>query len=429
MRLRCANPTLLLYLAWIYALPAVLNGWLDYESELYVNPNNSLGTWLYAGLMLFIAAAFAFRVERSMGPRPAPAPKPWQVPVKLIITVLVGVLTVASLGLDSGLSRWRYAEEGLSGSLNLMSLLFVLAPNVLELILFALLFFHYQLSSSRLRVLLLLLTVDLALTASGIGPMLGVLLALTSAIAPNTMRRILLKPDHVTANTQKLRRLIWMLPLVGGLGVLAYLVGDAVKRGVGLTEVLDTLDASDVFLQYLVGRISVQWYSLVAALNQMVELGVGDPLRNLMAPVTNAGFRFSSLTGGWFGIERPLDGSLARINYGLINLYPFNDREGTTPGLIATFVLAFPIWLGPFALASYLWIYDKVQAGLRRRFAGRPTLFGELLLLYFTAVFFSSPVDFLLVFDPMLLTLVAWCYLGLSAKPKRRFYDVIQSSH
>ncbi len=429
MRLRCANPTLLLYLAWVYALPAMLNGWFSYESELYVNPSNGLGTWLYACLLFLIAAAFAFRIERSLGPRPALARIPWQVPVKPIVIVLVTLMTVASMGVASGLSRWRYAEEGLSGSLDLMSLLYVLAPNVLELILFALLFFHYQLSSRTLRVLLLLLTVDLALTASGIGPMLGVLLALTSAIAPDTVRRILLKPDRETASSPKLRRVIWMLPLVGGLGVLAYLVGDAVKRGVGLTEVLDTQDATDVFLQYLVGRISVQWYSLVAALHQMVELGVGDPLRNLMAPVTNAGYRFSSLTGGWFGIERPLDGSMARINYGFINLYPFNDREGTTPGLIATFVLAFPVWLGPFALVCYLWIYDKVQAGLRRRFAGRPTMFGELLLLYFTTVFFSSPVDFLLVFDPMLLTLVAWCYLGLSAKPKRRSYAAIQSSH
>lgn len=430
MKLRCANPTLLLYLVWVYALPAVLNAWLNYESDLYVNPSNSLSTWLYAGLLFTITAAFAFRVEQPHGTaRRAPARQLSRLPVKPMFMVLIGVLTIASLGVASGLSRWRYAEEGLSGSLDLMSLLFVLAPNVLELILFALLFFHYQLSTRTLRVMMLLLTVDLALTASGIGPMLGVLLALTSAIAPETVRRILLKPDRVTANTPKLRRLIWMLPLVGGLGVLAYLAGDAVKKDVSLTEVLDTQDASDVFLQYLVGRISVQWYSLVAALNQMVELGVGDPLQNLMAPVTNAGFRFSSLTGGWLGIERPLDGSMARINYGLINLYPFNDREGTTPGLIATFVLAFPIWLGPFALASYLWIYNKIQVGLRRRFAGRPTLLGELLLLYFTAVFFSSPVDFLLVFDPMLLTLLAWCYLGLSAKPKRVSHAAIQSSH
>lgn len=429
MKLRCANPTLLLYLAWVYALPAMLNAWLNYESEIYVNPSNGLGTWLYAGLLFFITVAFAFRIDRSQRSWIAPARPLWRVPVKPIVTILACVLTLASIGVASGLSRWRYAEEGLSGSLDLLSLLFVLAPNVLELILFALLFFHHQLSSRTMRVMLLMLTVDLALTASGIGPMLGVLLALTAAIAPETVRRILLKPDRVTVSTSNLRRLIWMLPLIGGLGVLAYLAGDAVKRNVSLTEVLETLDAFDVFLQYLVGRISVQWYSLVTALHQIVELGAGDPLQNLMAPVTNAGFRFSSLTGGWLGIERPLDGSLSRVNYGLINLYPFNDREGTSPGLIATFVLAFPVWLGPFALAAYLWVYDKIQADLRRRFAGRPTFAGELLLLYFTAVFFSSPADFLLVFDPMLLTLVAWCYLGLSAKPKRLSHATIQTSH
>jgi hypothetical protein len=300
---------------------------------------------------------------------------------------------------------------------------------VLEIILFSLLFFHYQLSSRVKYLILLLLAVDFALTASGIGPMLSALLALTAVVSPKTVRRILLKSDKETAKTPNLLRLIWMLPLIAGLGVLAFLIGDAIKRGVSLTEAVDTQDTAGLFLQYLVGRISVQWYSLVAALHQMVELGAGDPLQNLLAPVTNAGFRLSNLTGGWLGIERPLDGSLARVNYGLINRYPFNDREGTSPSLIATFVLTCPVWLGPFALTAYLWIYDKIQAGLRRRFAGRPTLAGELLLLYFTLVFFSSPADFLLVFDPMLLTLAAWCYLGLSAKPKNLSHATIQPSH
>ena len=166
----------------------------------------------------------------------------------------------------------------------------------------------------------------------------------------------------------------------------------------------------------------------MAALHSYVELDYINPLQNLMAPLNNAVFRFSSLTGGWLDMERPLDGSLGRINYLLINLYPINDREGTTPGLIATFIHTFPVWLGPFALASYLWFYDKVQKGLRYRFAGRPTFIGELVLLNFTSVFFASPADFLLLFDPMLLTLFALCYLGLNTKSEKNSYAIIQPS-
>ena len=427
MRLCCANPTLLIYLAWVYALPALLNVCLAYESDIYVNPSNGLWAWLYGGLLFAIAAAFAFKLDWPPSRRVAPPLQAWRVPRRMVMGVLGGVLVVAALGAAAGLSRWRYANEGLSRLLDPMTLLFVLAPNVLELILFAFLFFHYKLTPRTTRTILLMLAMGLALTASGIGPMLTVLIALVVALAPDTVRRLLLKPHTAqqAAQSQPIwRKLLLLSPLVGGLGVLAYLVGEAIKTDLSLGETMDIVeqDETGVFLDYLVGRISVQWYSLVAALHQYVELGGADPLQNLMAPMTNAGFRFSSLTGGWLGIERPLDGSLARINYGLINLYPFNDREGTTPGLIATFVLTFPVWLGPFALAGYLWFYDKVQSRLRLRFAGRPTLFGELLLLYFTAVFFSSPADFLLVFDPMLLTLLAWCHLGLSAKPERRPY-------
>jgi hypothetical protein len=120
MKLRCTNPTLLLYLAFAYAIPATLNVLLSYESEIYVNPTNGFITWLYAGLLLFITAAFAFRIEGRLSSGPIPVRTPWRVPVKPIIAVLVGLLIVSSLGAASGLSRWRYAEEGLSESLNLM---------------------------------------------------------------------------------------------------------------------------------------------------------------------------------------------------------------------------------------------------------------------------------------------------------------------
>lgn len=434
MKLRCTNPTLLLYLAWVYAIPAILNSWLDYKSEIYVNPSIGVTTWLYGLLLFLIVAVFAFRLEGSCRYSRFHPLIVWRIPEWLIVGVLMGVLVISALGAYSGLSRWRYAAEGLSSSLDSMSLLFVLAPNVLELILFSLLFFHYKLSSWKLRFILLLLTLCLGLSASGIGPMFIVLLSLLAAIAPVAVRGIILRPELTTQqNVSKTiwKRLFWVFPLVLTLASGAYIVGDAIKTGVGLIEAAQNIGQEEIsfFVNYLVGRISVQWYSVMATLHDYVELNSINPLNNLMAPVVNAGFRISSLTGGWLNIERPLDGSLSRINYLLINLYPFNDREGTTPGLISTFILTFPVWLGPFALAGYLWFYDKIQSGLRRRFAGQATLFGEILLLNFTGVFFASPADLLLIFDPMLLTLFALCYLGLSARSERLPNAVIQASH
>jgi hypothetical protein len=428
MKIRCTNPSLLIYLVLVYALPALLNALLEYESEIYVSPENSFETWAYGGLLFAITAAFAFRIDSNLGRSPMTSPILWEVPRRKLAGLLFLIMGVGVIGVASGLSSWRYSSEGLSTKLNPIILLFVLAPNVLELILFALLFFYNDLTQRINRIFIVMLTVCLALTASGIGPMISVLMALVFAISPLTVRNLLLKVCP-TGRYLRIKRMglspFVLVPLIGALGVLAYTVGDAVKTGSNLKVGLMSWEEIHSFLYYALGRFSVHWYSTCAALHHMVELGLGNHLSNLMAPIENAGFRFSSLTGGWLEIERTLNASLSRINYNLVTRYPFNDREGTSPGLIAAFVLAFPVWLGPFALTGYLWFYNKVQAGLRRRFAGRLTLFGELMFLYFTAIFFHTPVDFLQVFDPILLSLITLCYLGLSTKNKSLHYAAV----
>jgi hypothetical protein len=435
MKLRCSNPSLVIYLVWVYALPAFLNICFEYEPDVYLNPANSLYTWIYGGLLFVVAISFAFRLDAITSSRAnIPSPILSEIHWRTLIVLLITFMVVGVFGAMSGLSQWRYSAIGLSSSLDIISLLFVLAPNVLELILFILLFFKHELKRGAVRNIAIIVFICLGLTASGIGPMIAVLMALLTVITPVMFRRLIFKEFSTNQSlTGKLTviQLILLFPIIIGLGGGAYLVGDAIKTGTGLIEVFINNINMEInsFIHYFIGRISVHWYSINTALHQMVELGVGDPVSNLMAPLANAGFRFSSLTGDWLSIERPLNGSMARINYNLVSLYPFNDREGTSPGLIATFVLAFPIWIGPLALAGYLWVYDKVQLGLRRRFDGRLTLFGESIFLYFTSILFASPVDFLLLFDPMLFSVLALCYLGLSNNKSIKNHASFQSSY
>jgi len=430
MNLRCTNPALLIYLAWVYVIPAFLNVWFAYESDVYVISDGGYLSWLYGGLLFAIAILFAFR-PYSRSERRAAAPIAfWRFPRRTVAGVLIIAVLVGINGASSGLSQWRYSADGLSTSLDLMTLLFVLVPVLLTLILFSVLFFNHDLALGSTRRIYFTLAVCLALTASGIGPMITALLGLVAAMAPLTFRRLLFKAPRLkeVSRTSKMWfKLIMLSPLFGGLGLLAYFVGEAIKTGSSVGDVASSVGAGEInlFLHYLLGRISVHWYSLGAALHQVLELGIVEPTRNLLAPVANAGFRISALLGGWLDIARPLDGSMSRINYAIVTINPINDREGTSPGLLASFVLAFPVWFGPFALSVYLWFYDKVQSGLRRRFAGTPTLFGEALLLYFTSMFFSSPVDFLLLFDPTLLYIFALCYLGLSSKTKGGLHAAI----
>ncbi len=432
MKVHCSNPSLVIYLVLVYALPAFLNLWFDYESDIYWVPVNNLATWIYGGILFAVTISFSFRLKSSASRNlNIPLHIDWNMPWKNLTLLLFLFLSVGIFGTISGMSQWRYSANELSSYINPISFLYVLAPNIVELILFILIFFQYNSAGNQYRIVAFMVVICLALTASGIGPMIGVLLALIFAIIPLTVRRLIFKQF---LNNQGFAgvsaSVILLLPIVFCLGVGAYLVGDAIKTGMSILDVISTNSRIDLesFLYYFVGRISVHWYSINAALHQTVELGVGDPVNNLMAPAANAAFRFSTLFGDWLNIERPLNGSMSRINYNLVSLYPFNDREGTSPGLIATFVLAFPIWIGPFALAGYLWIYDKVQLGLRRRFAGRLTLFGEFILLYFTAILFASPVDFLLLFDTIPFSMLALSYLGLHKKTSIKNHVPFQSN-
>ena len=422
MTLRLRNPVLLLYLLFTYALPAWVNWFTGYESALYVNPDSGLGSWLYAALLFTIVVAFAFRIEyrQSAAAQPPAAPTP-RLPVRPVFTLLALVLIVALAGAAMGLSRWRYAEDGLSSALGPTTVLYVLAPSLLEILLFALVFFRYHAKPLHRQLALLLVAACMALTASGIGPMFAALLAVIATLAPDTLRSLLFRADaaaHGRVRRLRVSRLLVFAAVSVVLAAGAYVVGDAIKTNTDLGTVVQALgdDGSDIFVNYLIGRLSVHWYSLVAALHQFVDADLGGQLGNLMAPIGNAWFRFTALTGGWLPAERPLDGSLARLNYNLINLYPFNDREGSSPGLLASFVIAFPTWLAPWALTGYLWLYNAVQKRLRQRMLGQPTWLGEVVLLYFTAVFFASPVDFLLVFDPMVFTVLVWAGMGFGQR-------------
>ena len=424
-KVRLTNPVLLLYLLVTYLLPALVNWLTGYESEIYLNPSNGIFSWLYATILFVIVGVFAFDFKHSGAAfRPAAEPPAWNLPVRALLVILLIVLSVAVAGSTLGLSRWRYSGEGLSSSLDATTLLYVLAPSLIEMLMFVLIFFRYNARLASVRMILLLAVACLALTATGIGPMISVLLAAVAFLAPDTLRRWVFRADGAARRrilTSVTLRKLAFAAITVILGMGAYVIGDAIKRDMDPVDVIRDWGESGetVFIDYLIGRLSVHWYSLVVAIHQFVDLDVGGQFYNLMAPVCNAWYRISVLMGGWAPVDRPLNGSLGRLNYLLINRYPLSDREGSSPGLIASFLIAFPTWLAPFALTAYLSLYNKIQERVRQRMAGRLTWMGEALLLHFTSIFFDSPVDFLLIFDPMLFTVVCWVALGYGLKSSR----------
>lgn len=425
MRIKLVNPTLLLYLSMAYWVPGFLNWLVSYESEVYAAPSSDWLSWLYVGLMFFIVIAFSFKIEPlSQNKINYKLNFSVNFSVKFLLVLLVVLFFFSALGYSLGLSSWRYSNVGLSYSLNFTTLVYVLAPSMLNFILFLLLFFRWDISPLYYRVVLFFIILNMALTATGIGPALAVLLGILTFIAPMTMQKIIFV-SRVDINGSQIRKLpLWKLAvfflLSGILAVVAFIVGESIKTQVDFGVLLhQKIDDIGEFLHYFLGRISVGWYSLLSSVYWFVYLDIDGHFDNVLAPILNAWYRFSVLTGGWFPIDRPIDGSLARINYKLINLYPYNDREGTTPGLIPSFLIAFPLWIAPFAMIVYLSIYHAIQKRLRKRMRGRPSWLGEVLILYFTMIFFSSPIDFLLIFDPVLVIVFFFLLLAFSFNLKR----------
>lgn len=423
MSYRPNNPALFFYILLTYAFPAVAIYLTKYESTQYIYPEVGFLGCIYAIFLFGITMVFSFVPERSIPKAPPPIFAFIKKYYVRLVVVLLLLVVLGVYGYVLGYTRWRYTGEPLSSSLSYIKLIFVCSPNFLEILLFVLIFFYSPIQIFRRNLLIFLTALCLGLMATGIGPAVTLLIAFFAFCSPNKFDSILFNSE--TSNSLRIEsistwRLFFFFCGVAISMGIAYVFGDSIKTGTTPSAVIDDLFLNGIghFLYYLLERLSVNWYSLVASLHYFIDLDMGGQFYNLLSPILNFQFRIDAITGGAFEQVRPDDGSLARINYNLININPANVREGTTPGLLPSFILAFPPLLSPFFLTAYLIFYDSIQKQIRRRIKGNPTWIGEIIILYFTSIFFASPIDFLQIFDPMFLSLCAWIYLAYSRRSR-----------
>ena len=145
-----------------------------------------------------------------------------------------------------------------------------------------------------------------------------------------------------------------------------------------------------------------------------------DAVSTLAYPLQTLLFRVDYLLGGPFEIVKPEVGSIAQLNYRLLTAGVLRIREGSAPGLIASFnyVLAFP--LNIVCCALYLrWLSNRVEALLSGQRHRRLSLLGVLLLITFLQVFFQSPFDFLMLIDDAVIYMVLLVGLSVAQREVR----------
>jgi hypothetical protein len=422
---------ILIYCAFTYVAPLLLASLVDVPPGLYRDTSIDAGP-----VLLLVAVMAVFTLLGSLpgrNPQPAPAAHT-TIPflsAPLQVALLAIMCGISVLAYFKGYNNWRYQYESLSERGSPLLLLFALMPTLGKFLLFYYLFYDRKFAHGRGPSFLarkILLCGALLLTANGTVSLLFALLAVVFAFFPSTLDALLLRQEKpaVTARAPRKSRRLRTLALLGmsaGAVALAWALGESIKRGEVYSVVEQTSDLGfvETIVGWVVGRISSSYYSLRAALDH--QAFVTDPAvfyDHLLAPLRTFLYRIDYVLMQPFGFERPDPGTLMRINYLAISYDPINPREGTSPGLLAGFLLAMPFPTNYLVLLGYLHFAQRFISRLASGCRAPLTPFGLLLFWPFLLTLFESPIDIMLIVDDSALAMLLLVTLYLLVRKSQR---------
>jgi hypothetical protein len=212
---------------------------------------------------------------------------------------------------------------------------------------------------------------------------------------------------------------------------LAWNVGEGIKAasdtGLSIEAVVENmpeiagnldLDFAKFFLYTIIERISVHYYSFLMTENLPKNELLHNEPSAFAYPFRSFLFRSNFLFGQAFDVERPDTTTVAQLNYrNLTSLKDFNPREGSAPGLLASFNYAFPFPLNILFCALYLvWVSKVIDVITSANSDKSLSIFGAFLVYLFIDIFFQTPNDFLVVVDNAIFYLAI--ILGIYFKKK-----------
>ncbi len=324
---------------------------------------------------------------------------------------IIGFCCLASFaGYASGVNGFRYSNESIAASGTFLKIFFSLSYFSCQfLFLYYFFYDHDTLKKHSLHnyikkgglITALLFGINGLYTA-----VLSFLIAIT-LFFPRLLLPIFFKEK--TTFGALIKRLVFMSTFF--IFLIAYIptvlkIGAYVKYG--STVEMDSIDVDKhIELSFAIGRISPHYYSLLHNLDfGAFSINFTDMANNLNEPLKSFFFRFDTLTGGFFNLQKPDYGSVSRINLELIADYSYNEREGTAPGLFGGFFLVFPFPLNfLFAGLFTLW-FLKIMYRFFYPVKLQLTFLGFVLVEFFTSIYTFSPIDFLTVFDEAFIMLI-----------------------
>jgi hypothetical protein len=369
-------------------------------------------TWLLH-IMFIISLVMVFTFKRAPVKTSTKQSVSFVFNYNLVIDIsILFLLFSAIVGYFSGLGRWRYEEEGLSSNLSAENLFFALLPVFLDFLVFIKLFFKtnkfFFLNFVPPSVRDILILLALFFSASGIGSMVSVAIYIVCIIAPSFIDRFFFKKSGWSLLI--IIRNILLIPIVIIVIIYSFIYGESIKVGLPINAVSEyvlTSEFSKQFVPYLVERFSPSLVSFFTSLDSYGEtIALDKNAYNLKEVLDNFLFRLSKVTGGFLPFERPEAGSIMRLNYLQIINHAPREREGTSPGIIPGFYMVFPFPLAILFASLYLAFLIKMLNVFVRNMKMEISVLGILFLIKFLNNILASPIDFLLVFDPIVVSLL-----------------------
>jgi len=341
--------------------------------------------------------------------------------------------------LIAGFNSYRYSHDGISGDGSLYNSFIIIFNLVISLDIFYQIYVQCKSMPQwdkrfKWRMANGLFSLSLLMTANGTASMLIAVFALLFSLFPGNFERLLFlgEKESFLLRSKKLIKIITMGFLVS---LCAWFAGETIKSSsteksgnilssanLMVKYIEESPELIENFGYYLISAMSSHYYSMTYALEvKSVDVNSKASLR-LVHPLQSFIYRFDIMAGGILNVERPEFGSLSRLNYVLLSdEVAISERQGTSPGLIASFFYVFPPVIGIFICAFYMaWVARLTNNLLFHARSKSISIFGLLLLLQFMLMFFQSPFDLLAIFDNAYLAVVILFVMSSLQVYKRR---------
>ena len=329
--------------------------------------------------------------------------------IKYKSIIIFSCLILSIYFLVNNLNSYRYSNQRLSDSVNFPLLILLFFKSAI----FAFIFIDFDLKKQYINKDFLSLFQKTAIillqlfTVTGLTSGLMLVLSIYLLFAFN--------PDKKNRSFLFFFKYLLVFLILCVLFIISY----AVKWEVSFQESISLIKELDLknYLEYLVSRLSVSYYALMNYTN--LNLNYIDYLENISITHRSLLFRFDSLIGGILDISKPAVNSINRLNYTLINNGYIDDRSGTSPGIIASFLYQFGSFLGLVLASSYVsYVFKLVDS------VNKFSLLKLLVLIMFFQGVFKAPFQALLIFDTDFLSLIIFIYYCKNVFSFNTVYDL-----